>query len=490
MKRLKPAYTLALFLFISLFVCKTSRGQTRTYASSQYSEQIIGCGSCQILNPDGAVGSNHNDYSTIVINTSALGGSISQFLVFPQMQTAPVSKIVIGLGRGRGLALKLLGHISVMTYQGTATNGDFRIIDSTSISYQPDSVQATYTFLTNKKYDRVEITLDGGILSLGDSLRIYYAYNETPPPSFCGTPPANPYGYYPFELSLRDVSANPHDGVNNNIQYTDRGICQAGIADTSGVSRKFFVADRPSLPQEFTIAFWAKSITGKGNSKAAITFGHWEVVYERSEAFGKDSVTVIYTGDIPIYQRYPMAADPTSSQQRYHQYVFTYKNPIISYYKDGFLVSEAPLDITPYPVLFTGQNLTIRNAYLDDLVFYDRALTPTAIKAYWDSYNIPAMGAPVLPGAAFEKKAAGGTNTQALELFPNPTTGRINISGKPDPSGSTITLTDIFGKEVFRVTSASRTLNIPSSIPPGSYFISVYGRDGKIYRGKVILRRE
>ncbi|WP_160716337.1 LamG-like jellyroll fold domain-containing protein [Chitinophaga solisilvae] len=480
--------SMVITMLISVYCYIPASSQTKIYASSETVEQVAGCGSCQVLNPQGSVGSNENDYATLVINTSALGGSITQMLGFPQMQTNAVSKIVVGLGRGRGFSLKLLGHVSIRTLQGLGSNGDTRYIDSTSIGYNADSTRFTYTFFTSKNFDRVGIELDGGLLSLGDSLRIYYVYYETLPTNHCVTPPASPLAYYPLDLNTNDYSPNHFNAVTNRLAYTDNAICRTAAADTNLTNSSFTMPTLPVKADEFTIAFWTKSINN--SSTLSITYDYW-IITQRSDN-NKIATIGIYVQ--PLGHPFPAISDaivPASNADKYHHVVITLKDNLISYYLNGSprLTGSKPAKDPTLPNIPRPTGVTLNQQYLDDLVFYDRALTAQEVTAYWNSYQVPDSTATPAPNIHTTALTAHTAKTQSLQLYPNPTTGLIIIKSKLDPDGNLITLTDISGKEVFKINTTNPVINLPPSVSSGNYILRVLAKDGKIYSEKVVVHR-
>ncbi|SKA05934.1 Por secretion system C-terminal sorting domain-containing protein [Chitinophaga eiseniae] len=475
---------ITIFMSVCFYIPAVS--QTKIYASSQTVEQVSGCGSCQVLNPQGSVGSNENDYATIVINTSALGGSITQLLGFPQMQTAPFSKIVVGLGRGKGFSLKLLGRVSIATFQGANINGDSRTIDSTSIGYNADSTRFTYTFFTTKNFDHVGIELNGGLLSLGDSLRIYYAYYQTLPTNHCTTPPPNPLAYYPLDLNTNDVSPNRFNAVNHRLAYTDNAICKIAVADTSLTNAALTMPTLPRKSEEFTIAYWTKSI--HDGSSIEIIYDYW-LIQQRSDN-NKIATAVIYQPPVTGHHVViPDAAAPPPNADKYYHTVLTFKNDVMSYYLNGSLRlngDRPPKDSFEIPVM---ASVTLNKQYLDDLVFYDRALTDQEVATYWSSYQVPDSTGQLLSNIHPVGLTAGVKKKQSLQLYPNPTTGLIIIKTKLDPGSNLITLTDISGKEVFKINTANPVINLPSSVSSGNYILQVMTKDGKIYKEKVVIHR-
>lgn len=73
------------------------------------------------------------------------------------------------------------------------------------------------------------------------------------------------------------------------------------------------------------------------------------------------------------------------------------------------------------------------------------------------------------------------TNTNAIVLYPNPTTGKINIQIPPNFNIENINITDAMGKKVISVSSNKISVNnnivslLLNDLPNGLYLINVKG---------------
>lgn len=163
---------LALFLFL---MNTFSFAQNKIYASGQ-ANQVIGiCIGCGVQNPQNAVGSNENDYSTLSTPLAVIS-QVEQTLIFPA-PIAQTSKIVVGIGTQEILTAQLLSGVSIETFNGNTSNNDHKFISTELLKIDfSNPTNGTIEFITSKPYDRIKIYYYSGILNINGGLRIYYAY--------------------------------------------------------------------------------------------------------------------------------------------------------------------------------------------------------------------------------------------------------------------------------------------------------------------------
>lgn len=172
---------LASLLFIMNIM---SFGQiTKVYASSQ-TNQVYGiCLGCGVLNPENAVGSNENDYSTLIVPLGLLART-EQTLIFSTTNiVANTNKLVIGVGTDAAvLTAQLIGGVSIETFNGDVSNNDYMNINNDVLKLGgTDPSKGDIELTMNKPFDRVKINLNAGLLNLNGGFRVYYAYQYKDP---------------------------------------------------------------------------------------------------------------------------------------------------------------------------------------------------------------------------------------------------------------------------------------------------------------------
>ncbi|MCT2409813.1 T9SS type A sorting domain-containing protein [Chryseobacterium antibioticum] len=155
----------------------------KVYASSQTNRAYGICVACFVQNPENAVGSNENDYSTLLVPLGLLGRT-EQTLIFPTSNIlADTNKLVIGVGTDQSiLTAQLIGGISVETFLGDVSNNDYmNIFDDVLKLGGADASRGALELTMNKPFDRVKISLNSGLLNLNGGFRIYYSYQYKDP---------------------------------------------------------------------------------------------------------------------------------------------------------------------------------------------------------------------------------------------------------------------------------------------------------------------
>ncbi|KMQ63626.1 hypothetical protein ACM40_02155 [Chryseobacterium sp. BLS98] len=169
--------------FLLLTSTMTFAQIVKTYASSQTNQVFGVCLGCGVLNPQNAVGSNENDYSTLQVSVGLLART-EQTLIFPTTNIANnTNKLVIGIGsNGTPLSAQLLGGVSIETFNGNVSNNDYQSLDNGLISLGAgDPSKGEIELTMNIPFDRVKINVNSGLLNIGGELRVYYAYQYKDP---------------------------------------------------------------------------------------------------------------------------------------------------------------------------------------------------------------------------------------------------------------------------------------------------------------------
>ncbi|CAM2961964.1 hypothetical protein DRF59_02780 [Chryseobacterium flavum] len=174
----------AVFASLLFFTGTKSFAQiNKVYASSQTNQTYGLCIGCGVLNPQNAVGSNENDYSTLQVSVGLLART-EQTLIFPTSNIiANTNKLVIGIGsNGTPLSAQVLGGISIETFNGDVSNNDYQNLNNDIIQLgSADPSKAEIELTMNIPFDRVKINVNSGLLNIGGELRVYYAYQYKDP---------------------------------------------------------------------------------------------------------------------------------------------------------------------------------------------------------------------------------------------------------------------------------------------------------------------
>jgi len=180
-QRAMKAAILASFLFLTSTMSFAQI--VKTYASSQ-TNQVLGiCLGCGVLNPQNAVGSNENDYSTLQVSVGLLART-EQTLIFPTTNIANnTNKLVLAIGsNGTPLSAQVLGGLSIETFNGNVSNNDYKTLDTQIITLGAgDPSKGEIELTMNIPFDRIKINVNSGLVNIGGELRVYYAYQYKDP---------------------------------------------------------------------------------------------------------------------------------------------------------------------------------------------------------------------------------------------------------------------------------------------------------------------
>ena len=179
--------SLLILLFIFGIGAREGWAQTytaRVYANSEANRTTGLCVGCSTSNASQAVDGNLGTASTINTLVTLLGATASQDLIFPAPVTNNTPAIVkIGTGGSLGsvVGLQLLGGVYVQAYNGATPVGGTVFANSSVLSLLASGNQAEI-FLTapGGTYDRVRVTVDGGLAGIAGSINVYSAYYNVP----------------------------------------------------------------------------------------------------------------------------------------------------------------------------------------------------------------------------------------------------------------------------------------------------------------------
>ncbi|UHO37944.1 T9SS type A sorting domain-containing protein [Chryseobacterium capnotolerans] len=501
MKNLLPQGMIQKIVFVLFFINYVMfYSQDKTYASSQIDKVDGLCVGCSIQNPQNAVGDNENDFATITIPLSLLGGKVEQTLIFPAITTRHFKKVVIGIGSpSHVLSAKLLGgEAYVESYSGNTSNGDKTLINNNMLELGQNQKKGTIEFTPAKFFDRIKITLNGGALGLNDVLQIYYAYHTPAKFTDCGNPPLDPLAYYSFDENFNDIISNlnlshskgPYDLVQGDMACG--GSFYSGAQNGSFLSYMNPVVHYDNTRMK-TIAFWAKvdDPTGDTNIKPRFAIKtNMIVVSEPKDFLGFTTFT--FTAELDSYDD-PFGEIPTDVNPIYNtmnwnelvHFTITYdeQKQELCVYKNG-IISSCKTNIK---TLTSGEHLDIHveHVKIDELLIYDRALTGNEVKALACSYG-------KIPNCTSGTSAPASKIAAPMDTFtvsPNPTTGEITLDGNVLLVGSNISIRNTSGTEVYHSPFRSKTFELPATLPGGVYMLTLQTKDKKVYTRKIILTR-
>lgn len=143
----------------------------------------LGCVLCSVTNPNGAVDTTANNYSTLSIPVGLLGGSVYQQLFFPSPGAASDS-LRITFGYPGGLAdVSLLGGVEITVANGTTVIRRDTLANLLRAQLLSGAGPYTVTIPAGGVYNTVQVKLTG-VANLLTSLRLYGVRAVAPNPTF------------------------------------------------------------------------------------------------------------------------------------------------------------------------------------------------------------------------------------------------------------------------------------------------------------------
>jgi gliding motility-associated-like protein len=162
----------------------------RTFASStQTGTSSILCLGCTVTNSGNAADGNLQTFSTLNVGVSVIASTWEE-LLFPGAPNTKVpanTPVSIKLGSGNNLlSVQALGAITVQAYNnGTAIGSP--IAASSLVTLLANNNQTELTFTPTQQYDRVRVTLNGGLVGALNSIYLYEAFYPVSGAVACNT---------------------------------------------------------------------------------------------------------------------------------------------------------------------------------------------------------------------------------------------------------------------------------------------------------------
>lgn len=455
----------------------------KTYATGETHNIQPPCLLCSVQNPGGAVGSSDFDYSSLNLTTSLLGGAVKQKLIFHDRPISHINtKVVIQVGNAAGLSVKLLGNVSVQSFSGAVANNDKRKVDSLDIQLNTDATQATIEFLPLDAFDRVEISLNGGLLGVLGNLRIYYAYDLWYSFSECATIPPDPLFYCRFDGDLIDQVTFEDHTTNAYGRFTDSGMCRQSRVPGSLDFQDFNPFTNPA-GRSFSI--WCMAADTSIEKRIGMWAG--DLLFNDTSIGGVHKLSLsnqTITGETASNIQY------TFSSGDWFQVIGTYGyRDTLRLYVNGVLVGKTKTGPLPPDETATAQLGGNDGIYIDEFLLYDRELSEEEITTYYESYfeddSITTLQAVVnrkvdVPVIASE---------ESLVFYPNPSVGTVQIKSNINLEGSSLVLINNGGQALYKTILSSSTILFPTAIPAGVYIVQLTTKNKKIYHRKLVLVR-
>ncbi|HWZ34884.1 MAG TPA: hypothetical protein VNW51_01935, partial [Mucilaginibacter sp.] len=230
MKISSTFYRCFLLLFIFCVLPFLSRAQVIYATSQQTGASGLLCLGCTVGNAPNAADANLQTYSTLNV-TVGLAAKTYQDLIFASPVGAN-TPVLVKLGSGDNLLdLTALGGISLQAYNGSTAIGS-AITASTLLSAVSNNNQVELKFAPSATYDRVRVTLNGGLVGALSSMYLYGAFYFGPSAAPCNTAIDEIHGMSSNLLGL-GISVNVGGVVNPTYAFdgnlTTASTLNAGV---------------------------------------------------------------------------------------------------------------------------------------------------------------------------------------------------------------------------------------------------------------------
>jgi gliding motility-associated-like protein len=179
----------SILVLLLLFGISAKEGRAQTYTTRVYANTQVNrasglCLGCSTSNAGQAVDGNLNTASTLNTLVTLLGATESQDLIFPSPVTSNARAVVkIGTGGTLGslVSLQLLGGVYVQYYNGSTPVGDTAFANESVLSLLASGNQGeVFLPVPGGTYDRVRVTVDGGLAGIAGSINVFSAYYTVP----------------------------------------------------------------------------------------------------------------------------------------------------------------------------------------------------------------------------------------------------------------------------------------------------------------------
>ena len=223
---------------------------TRVYANSTPNPGGTATGICLlcgVTNGANAVDNSLSTKATITTTVALLGAKVSQDLVFPAPitnNTPAIVKIGASGTLGNLVSLNLLGGVYVQAFNGSTPVGDTAFASQTVLQLLASGNQGEVFLATPPgTYDRVRVTVDGGLAGVAGSIDVYAAYYNKPATSTiaCDAPIDVLYGVAGAVGSLGSVTnpAQAGDGIVSNSNYAELSSVVGALGSSAEVTAVF-----------------------------------------------------------------------------------------------------------------------------------------------------------------------------------------------------------------------------------------------------------
>jgi gliding motility-associated-like protein len=219
----------------------------RKFATTQRSGATgVLCLGCTVTNNAGAIDANLQTYSTLNVTLGVLS-STYQELIFPGTDVPANTPVTVKLGTGDNLLdLAALGSVSIRPFNGGTAAGP-AVTAASLVTVASNNNQYQLTVTPTQPYDRIRVTLNGGLAGALSSVYLYDAYYNGNADVACNNAFDELHGVSSALLGLGvNVGgvSNPQRAIDGNINTFS--TLNAGVAVVGAYAQQTILYERPS----------------------------------------------------------------------------------------------------------------------------------------------------------------------------------------------------------------------------------------------------
>ncbi|GAA4339804.1 hypothetical protein GCM10023149_50760 [Mucilaginibacter gynuensis] len=233
-------------MFLLLFLSTNIHAQ-RIYAD-KHAEAVGGiCVGCGVLNPELATDGNPQTTSVLSVFVG-IGSQTAQEVIFDANKPVANTQVRLKLGTGDNLVdLTALGRVSIQAFNGTSPVGP-EYAAPTLLSALSSNNQFEVSITPTASFDRIRVTLHGGLVALLSSLYIYDGYYTGNAPALCNTAVDELHGISSALLGLGlNVGgvANPARAIDGNLNTAS--TLNAGVGLLGAYAQQTIIFNQSSV---------------------------------------------------------------------------------------------------------------------------------------------------------------------------------------------------------------------------------------------------
>jgi len=248
MKTFTLIYKHIALLCLLLLMFAANADAQRIYASGEdHGTSSVLCLGCTVTNPQYADDGNIETYSTLNIGVGVAANTYQE-LIFGTTKLAGSTPVTVKLGTGDKLvSATVLGGIQLQAYNGTTAVGS-PVLASTLLTALSNTDQFEVSITPGATYDRIRVTLIGGLVGALSNLYLYDAFYNGTAAGACNSPVDELNGISSGLLNLgANIGgvANPQNAIDGNL--TTASTLSTAIGAVGAYAQQTIIYEAPSV---------------------------------------------------------------------------------------------------------------------------------------------------------------------------------------------------------------------------------------------------